>query len=163
MSRPSWDQYFMEITKVVAQRSTCLRRQIGAIIVKDRRILCTGYNGAPRGLAHCQEIGCRREQLQVPSGQRHELCRAIHAEQNAILQAAMHGISIAGATFYITNQPCVLCAKMIVNAGIEKIIFEGEYPDSLALEILKEARVKMIILGKEEHNEEENSGFTEIE
>lgn len=142
--RPSWDEYFMEITRVVATRSTCLRRKVGAAIVKDNRILATGYNGAPAGLTHCLEIGCLREQMGIPSGQRHELCRALHAEQNAIIQAAVHGTAIQGSIIYVTNQPCVMCCKMIVNAGIKKVIFAGDYPDELSLKIFKEAKVELI-------------------
>jgi len=143
MQRPSWDSYFMEITTVVAGRSTCLRRKVGAIIVRDNRILTTGYNGAPAGLQHCLETGCLRESQGIPSGERHELCRGLHAEQNALLQAALHGISIARGTFYVTHQPCVLCAKMIVNAGIKKIVYRGDYPDALALEMLAQAGVEL--------------------
>ncbi|MEW6065844.1 MAG: deoxycytidylate deaminase [Bacillota bacterium] len=142
--RPSWDEYFMEITRVVATRSTCLRRKVGAAIVKDNRILATGYNGAPAGLTHCLEIGCLREQMGIPSGQRHELCRALHAEQNAIIQAAVHGTAIQGSIIYVTNQPCVMCCKMIINAGIKKVIFAGDYPDELSLKIFKEAKVELI-------------------
>lgn len=141
--RPSWDEYFMEIAKIVASRSTCLRRQVGAIAVRDRRILATGYNGAPTGLAHCGEVGCLRAQRDVPSGERHELCRGLHAEQNVIVQAALHGISIRGATIYCTNQPCVLCAKMLVNAGVVEIVYAGDYPDELASSILTEAGINV--------------------
>jgi dCMP deaminase len=142
--RPEWDDYFMQITEVVASRSTCLRRKVGALIVKDNRILSSGYNGAPKGLHHCAELSCRREALGIPSGERHELCRAIHAEQNAIIQAATYGVSIEGSVIYTTTQPCVLCAKMIVNAGIKKIVFKGQYPDELALEILNEAELLLV-------------------
>ncbi|NLK96736.1 MAG: cytidine deaminase [Epulopiscium sp.] len=141
--RPSWDEYFMGIVDLVKDRSTCLRRQVGALIVKDKRILSTGYNGAPTGCSHCAEVGCLREKLQIPSGQRHELCRALHAEQNAIVQAAMHGVSVAGGTLYVTHQPCVMCAKMAINAGIKRIVFKGAYPDELSLELLKEAGIEM--------------------
>lgn len=144
--RPSWDEYFMEIVELVKSRSTCLRRQVGALIVKDRRILSTGYNGAPMGCKHCSEIGCLREKLNIPSGQRHELCRAIHAEQNAIVQAAYSGTSIDGGTLYVTHQPCVLCAKMAINAGIKKIIYRGAYPDELSMQLLNEAGVETICL-----------------
>lgn len=142
--RPSWDSYFMEIAEVVAQRSTCLRGKVGAVIVKDKRILTTGYNGAPSGLAHCREVGCTRQKLGIPSGQRHELCRGIHAEQNAIIQAAVWGISIKGGTMYSTVQPCSLCAKMLINAGIVKIVYKGEYPDKLSLSLLQEAGVELV-------------------
>ena len=134
----------MEIADLVRTRSTCVRRQVGAVIVKDKRILATGYNGAPIGCKHCTDIGCMREKLSIPSGERHELCRAIHAEQNAIVQAAHSGVAIDGAVIYVTHQPCVLCAKMIINAGIKKIIFKGEYPDKLSVEMLNEAGIEMI-------------------
>lgn len=134
----------MEIAGVVAKRSTCLRRHVGAVVVKDRRILTTGYNGAPSGLAHCEDVGCLREKMNVPPGERHELCRGIHAEQNAIIQAAIWGISIKGATLYCTTQPCALCAKMLINAGISRIVYTGDYPDELAMRLLEEARVEII-------------------
>jgi dCMP deaminase len=134
----------MEMAEVVKTRSTCLRRKVGAVIVKDKRILTTGYNGAPAGISHCLEIGCYREKMGIPSGERAELCRGTHAEQNAIIQAAYHGVSIKGATLYVTLQPCVLCAKMIINAGIKEIHFKGDYPDKLSLQILKEAEIKLI-------------------
>lgn len=143
-NRPSWETYFMEITALVAQRSTCLRRSVGAVIVKDKRILATGYNGAPSGAPHCIDVGCLREQLQVASGERHELCRAIHAEQNAIIQAAYLGVSIQGATLFCTNLPCSICAKMIINAGIKKIYYQDGYADAMALEMLTEAGVEII-------------------
>ncbi len=139
--RPSWEQYFMEITKLVASRSTCLRRHVGAILVKDKNILATGYNGAPSGISHCLEVGCLREQGDIPSGQRHELCRGLHAEQNAIIQAAYHGISIDGATLFCTNLPCVICAKMIINAGIVEIVYVEGYMDELASEMIAESKV----------------------
>ena len=145
--RPSWDEYFMQMAELTAKRSTCLRRQVGAVIVKDRHIIATGYNGAPRGLKHCSELGgCLRQKLQVPSGQRHELCRALHAEQNAIIQAATLGQSIEDATIYVTHQPCVICAKMIINAGMKRIVVREGYPDELATEILDEAGIKVIML-----------------
>jgi dCMP deaminase len=121
-----------------------LRRKVGAVAVKDKQILATGYNGAPTGIRHCDEVGCLRQQLNVPSGERHELCRALHAEQNAFLQAAKHGVSLEGSTLYITTQPCSICAKMIVNAGIRKIMIKGEYPDEFARDILREGKVKVI-------------------
>lgn len=142
--RPSWESYFFEIAGVVATRSTCLRRPVGAVLVKNRQILATGYNGAPRGALHCQERGCLRAELNVPSGERHELCRGLHAEQNAIVQAAVHGVAIAGAELFCTNQPCVVCAKMIVNAGISRVVFSGGYPDQLALEVFGEAGVETV-------------------
>lgn len=146
--RPSWDEYFLEIAHLVASRSTCLRRAVGAAIVKDKRILATGYNGAPSGLAHCEEVGCVREQQNVPSGQRHELCRGLHAEQNAILQAALYGVSIAEATLYCTTHPCVVCAKMIINAGMKEVIISDSYPDELAAAIFREAGVAVCYLPK---------------
>lgn len=145
--RPSWDEYFMGMAKLTSQRSTCLRRKVGAVIVKDKHIIATGYNGAPRGLSHCAELGgCLREELNVPSGQRHELCRAIHAEQNAIIQAATLGQSIEGASIYITHQPCSICSKMIINAGIDRIVVDEGYPDELATNLLEEAGIKVVKL-----------------
>jgi dCMP deaminase len=144
--RPSWDEYFMKAAELAATRSTCLRRHVGAVIVRDKHIIATGYNGAPRGLSHCGDIGgCLREQLKVPSGERHELCRALHAEQNAIIQAATLGISIEGADIYITHQPCAICAKMLINAGIDRIIVKEGYPDEMAKRILKEAGKEIIM------------------
>jgi dCMP deaminase len=141
--RPAWEDYFMQIAVVVATRSTCLRRQVGAVIVKNRQILATGYNGVPRGLQHCSERGCLREQLGVPSGERHELCRGLHAEQNAIIQAAYHGVAIQGAELYCTHQPCAVCAKMLVNADIVAVYFAGAYPDELAMEVFREAGTRL--------------------
>lgn len=142
MSRPTWDQYFMDITKVVATRSTCLRRQVGAVIVKGKRLLTSGYNGAPQGLKHCGEVGCLRTERAVPSGERHELCRGTHAEQNAIVQAALYGVAIEGATLYCTHQPCSGCTKMIMNAGIKRIVYLLPYPDELATELLAGADIE---------------------
>lgn len=142
--RPSWDEYFMRITREVAQRSTCLRRQVGAILVKDKHILTTGYNGAPAGLPHCEEVGCLRERLGIPSGERAELCRGLHAEQNAIIQAAVHGVQIRGATLYSTTQPCVLCTKMLLNAGVVRIVYQGDYPDELARSLIEEAGIEVV-------------------
>ena len=144
VSRPSWDKYFQTITRDVADRSTCIRRHVGAIIVKDKRILATGYNGAPSGLAHCLTTGCLREELGIPSGQKHELCRGAHAEQNAVIQAARYGVSIDGATVYCTNQPCIVCAKILINAGVEKIIYENSYPDELSEQMIKEAGIELV-------------------
>ena len=140
-TRPTWDEYFLRIATEVARRSTCVRRQVGAIIVREKRILATGYNGAPQGLAHCAEIGCLREQRGVPSGERHELCRGLHAEMNALLQAAKYGISIQGAVLYSTNTPCSLCAKMLINSGIVRVVAQGEYPDPMAREMLDAAGI----------------------
>ena len=141
--RPNWDEYFMKIAHLVSERSTCLRRKVGAVLVKDKRILATGYNGAPRGITHCEVSGCLREKLGVPSGERHELCRGLHAEQNVLLQAALHGVSTKGASLYITVTPCLICAKMLINAGVTEIVFEGDYPDKMAKDFLKEAGVKL--------------------
>ena len=137
--RPSWDSYFMQLAEVVSGRSTCLRRQVGAVIVKDKQILSTGYNGSPSGLKHCAEVGCLRQQLGIPSGERTEICRAVHAEQNALVQAAKHGVAIAGADIYTTVEPCVLCTKLLINAGIRRIIYQVPYPDLLARELSAEA------------------------
>lgn len=140
-TRPSWDEYFMDITRRVATRSTCLRRAVGAILVHDKRIIASGYNGGPTGLAHCLDIGCLRERLGIPSGQQHELCRGIHAEQNAIIQAARYGVSIEGAVLYCTTQPCTQCTKMLINAGIVEIVYAEGYPDDLARELLDESGI----------------------
>ena len=144
MSRPSWKEYFMDIALLVARRSTCRRRRVGAITVRNKRILATGYNGAPSGLPHCLDIGCLREEMEIPSGERHELCRGLHAEQNVIIQAAYHGISIKGATLYCTNLPCSICSKMLINAGISDIIYQEGYADSMTEEMLSAAGVKLI-------------------
>jgi len=141
--RPSWNEYFLEVAKLVSKRSTCLRRSVGAVLVRDKRILATGYNGAPAGLEHCLDTGCLREKLKIPSGERHELCRALHAEQNALIQASLHGISVKDSVLYATNQPCVICAKMIINAGIREIVIAEGYPDKMALDFLKKAGVKI--------------------
>ncbi|MFH1411464.1 MAG: cytidine/deoxycytidylate deaminase family protein [Candidatus Omnitrophota bacterium] len=146
-NRPSWDEYFLNIADLVATRATCLRRKVGAVVVKNKQILATGYNGAPTGIEHCDKRGCLREALRIPSGQRHELCRALHAEQNAFLQASRHGVSLDGAELYITTQPCSICAKMIVNTGIKRVIMRGAYPDDLALEFLREANIETAVLG----------------
>ena len=141
--RPSWDEYFLDLARLVSKRATCLRRQVGAVLVKDKRILATGYNGAPSGLEHCLDIGCIREKLIIPSGQRHELCRGLHAEQNALLQAALYGVSAKESILYITNQPCVICAKMLINAGVKEVVVKEGYPDILARKFLKEAKIKL--------------------
>lgn len=143
LDRPSWNDYFMGIADLVAGRATCIRRKVGAVLVKDRRILCSGYNGAPAGLPHCGETGCLRRQLNVPSGVKHELCRGVHAEQNVIIQAAYHGVAVAGATLYCTNQPCSICAKMLINAGINEIYFRDGYDDPLSLDMFDRAGVTL--------------------
>lgn len=148
--RPSWDEYFMQMAELTAQRSTCLRRNVGAVIVQDKHVIATGYNGAPKGVPHCAELGgCLREKMGIPSGERHELCRALHAEQNAIIQAATLAQSIEGATIYITHQPCIICAKMIINAGIKKIIVKEGYPDEMSVKMLDEAGLKIVMLDEE--------------
>ncbi|UCF95051.1 MAG: cytidine/deoxycytidylate deaminase family protein [Desulfobacterales bacterium] len=151
--RPSWEEYFMDITLLVAKRSTCLRRAVGAIIVKDKRVLSTGYNGAPTGIRHCLEVGCLREQLNVESGARHELCRGIHAEQNAIIQAAYHGVSVKGASLFCTNLPCSICAKMIINAGIQQIYYRSGYADAISKQMLQEAGVELTKLDTDRQGE----------
>ena len=148
MKRPTWDEYFMEIATVVAKRSTCLRRSVGAVIVKNKQILATGYNGTPMGLPHCEITGCMREKLKVPSGKCHELCRGVHAEQNAITQAAFHGVSVRGATLYCTHQPCVVCTKMLINAGIERIVYDNPYPDELAQEMMLQSQIQVQVFKK---------------
>lgn len=145
-TRPSWDEYFMNIAGQVSERSTCLRRKVGAVIVRDRRILATGYNGAPSGIKHCIDIGCLREEQGIASGERHELCRGLHAEQNAIIQAALYGVAVDGASIYSTHQPCVLCAKMLINAGIREIYYVDGYPDTLSQELLTEANINFLQL-----------------
>ena len=148
--RVSWDEYFMEIVQVVSKRSTCLRRQVGAVLVKDNRILATGYNGAPSKISHCSELGCLRMAENIPSGERHELCRGLHAEQNAIIQAALYGVSVQGADLYSTCQPCILCAKMLINVGVKRIIYKGAYPDKMSLDMLEEAGITLVQWGEEE-------------
>ncbi len=144
MQRKSKDVYFAEIADLVSTRSTCLRNHVGAVIVKDSQILSTGYNGAPKGLPHCDELGgCLREKLGVKSGERHELCRGLHAEQNAIIQAAYHGVSVNGAKMYCTTRPCSICTKMIINAGITEVIFIEDYTDDLAKELTEQSKLKI--------------------
>jgi len=142
MERPDWDEYFMQITQLVATRSTCMRRQVGALLVKDKNIMATGYNGVPSGITHCDVTGCLRDQLNVPSGERHELCRGLHAEQNAIIQAAKHGGNISGSILYCTDSPCIICSKMLINAGVIEVIFGRGYPDKLSLQMLTEAGIQ---------------------
>jgi len=145
--RPSWDEYFISIARLVSTRSTCLRRKVGAILVRDKKILATGYNGAPQNVEHCEKTGCLRDKLKVPSGERHELCRGLHGEQNALLQAALHGISVKDSVLYSTTQPCIICAKMLINAGIREIVIAGNYPDKMSRDLLKEAGVRVRIHG----------------
>jgi len=147
--RPGWDEYFMEMAEVVAKRSTCLRRQVGAVLVKDKHILATGYNGAPRGIDNCLETkACLRQELKIPAGERHEFCRGSHAEQNAITQASYHGVKIQGATLYCTHMPCITCTKMIINAGITRIVFLNFYPDDLAVQMLNESKIELVLFTK---------------
>jgi dCMP deaminase len=145
MERPSWDEYFMKIVQDVSERATCMKRKVGAILVKDKRILTTGYNGSPKGFKHCEEVGCIRKEMNLPSGQRHELCRGLHAEQNAIIQAAVHGVEISGATMYCNYHPCVICVKMMINAGIVKLVYAGGYPDELAQKMIKESKIQVML------------------
>lgn len=143
-TRPSWDEYFMKLAWLVAERSTCVRHHVGAVIVRDKRILTTGYNGAAAGTKDCLELGCLRNELNIPSGTRHEICRAIHAEQNAIIQAGTHGININGGTLYCTHSPCILCAKMIANAKIKRVVMSIEYPDETFKNLFKEAGIEFV-------------------
>ena len=143
MERPSNDEYFMEMAQLVSSRSTCLRRKVGAVIVKEKRVLSTGYNGSPKGTKHCEELGCIRVKMNVPSGTRHELCRGVHAEQNAVTQAAYFGVSVDGATIYTTTYPCSMCAKILINAGIKEIVYSEGYADDLSKELLDEAQIKI--------------------
>lgn len=148
--RPSWDTYYIRIAHLAATRSTCLRRRVGAVIVKDRMLLSTGYNDTPRGVPNCGEGGCARCAGNVPSGTSHDTCLCLHAEQNSIIQAAYHGVAIPGSTIYCTYSPCLICAKMILNVGIKRIVFEGTYPDPLALEMLTSAGVELVRYAGEE-------------
>ena len=149
MNRPSWDDYFMDMTKLTSTRSSCLRRHVGAVLVKNTRVIATGYNGAPTDVTHCEVTGCLRQKLNVPSGERHELCRGLHAEQNAIIQAALYGISTEGTTIYCTTKPCSICTKMIINAKIAKIVYEEYYEDSLADELLRDTDIRILQYKKE--------------
>ena len=142
VTRPDIDEYFLKIASVVAERSTCCRHHVGAVAVRDKHILATGYNGAAAGLKDCLELGCLRDEMNIPSGTRHEICRGIHAEQNAIIQASLHGVSLEGATVYVTHTPCILCAKMLVNAKVKRFVTFGKYADDSFLELFNEAGVK---------------------
>lgn len=148
--RPSWDEYFLQLADLVATRSTCLRRHVGAVLVKEGRIIATGYNGAPRGMAHCLEIGCLRDEMGIPSGQRYELCRGVHAEQNAIINAAYYGVATDNSILYCTNQPCIICARMIINAGIKAVIHRGNFTDELAKAFLSEAGIVLKEVSQQE-------------
>ncbi|MGE5370499.1 MAG: deoxycytidylate deaminase [Solirubrobacterales bacterium] len=142
--RPSWDEYFSELAQIISKRSTCRRRQVGALLVKGDRIIATGYNGSPQGMAHCLDIGCLREQLEIPSGHRYELCRGVHAEQNAIINAAIYGVSTIDSVLYCTTQPCILCARMIINAGVRRVVHQGDFQDELSLQFFREAGVEVV-------------------
>lgn len=142
--RPSWDEYFMEIVGLIKTRSTCIKRQVGALIVKDRRILATGYNGAPTGCRHCTELGCIRDEPGVHPEEYGERCRGIHAPQNALVQAAYSGTSVKDGILYVTHQPCILCAKMAINAGLKKIVYTGEYPGKPVMDLFKEAGMRVV-------------------
>ena len=146
--RKSWDRYFLDIAGLVAERSTCLRRHVGALLVQEKRLLATGYNGAPAGMDHCLETGCYREQLNIPSGERIEICRGIHAEQNALVQAAAFGVSVKGAMLYCTHEPCVTCGKMLINAGVREFVVAEPYPDDFGRRLLSEAGVSVRIIGR---------------
>ena len=143
LTRLGSDEYFLKIASVVAERSTCRRHHIGAVAVRDKHILATGYNGAPAGLKDCLELGCLRDEMGIPSGERHEICRAIHAEQNTIIQAALHGVSLEGSTIYCTHTPCVLCAKMLVNARIKRFVSFGKYDDDAFADLFREAGIEV--------------------
>ena len=144
MNRPDWDDYFMEMAELAAKRASCLRRKVGAVLVKNKKVLATGYNGAPKDITHCEVTGCLREKLEVPSGQRHEICRGVHAEQNLVAQAAFHGVKTEGSTVYCTHQPCIICTKILINAGVEKIYFKNPYSDPFAEKLLEESKVKFL-------------------
>jgi dCMP deaminase len=148
MTRPDADEYFLKIASVVAERSTCHRHHVGAVAVRDKHILATGYNGAAAGLKDCLELGCLRDEMKIPSGTRHEICRGIHAEQNAIIQASLHGVSLEGATVYVTHTPCILCAKMLVNARIKRFVTFGEYADNSFMELFNEAGIELEVRKK---------------
>ncbi len=142
--RPSWDEYFMNLAEIAGTRSTCLRHKLGGVMVKNKRIIATGYNGAPRGIEHCLDVGCLRDKLKIPSGTRHEICMGVHAEQNLVIQAALHGASTEGSDVYLTHGPCAVCAKILINAGVKRIVYQNNYPDEFAKKLLKEARVKLV-------------------
>jgi len=148
MKRPDTDRYFLKIASVVAERSTCRRHHVGAVAVRDKHILATGYNGAPSGFKDCLELGCLRDELNIPSGERHEICRGIHAEQNVIIQATLHGVSLEGSTIYATHTPCILCAKMLVNTRIRRFVSFGRYNDTAFLDLFREAGIEVDIQKK---------------
>lgn len=145
-SRPTWHEYFLNFAELASKRSTCLRRHVGAVAVKDKRILATGYNGVPPGQDHCEKTGCLRQQLNIASGQRHEICRGIHAEQNLIIQAALHGVCLYQSVIYCTHMPCYICAKMLIGCGVKEIYFVDGYPDEFTSKLFTEARVSSTML-----------------
>ncbi|MFW5790203.1 MAG: deoxycytidylate deaminase [Bacillota bacterium] len=144
MERPDWDEYFMEMAELAAKRATCLRRKVGAVLVKNKKVLATGYNGAPMNIEHCETAGCLREEMEVPSGERHEICRGVHAEQNLVAQAAIHGVKTEDSTVYCTHQPCVICTKILINAGVKKIYFKHSYSDEFAEKLLEQSNIEFI-------------------
>ncbi|MFW5998618.1 MAG: deoxycytidylate deaminase [Bacillota bacterium] len=144
MNRPGWNEYFMEMADLASRRATCLRRKVGAVLVKDKQILATGYNGAPKNILHCEKTGCLRKEKDVPSGERHEICRGVHAEQNLVAQAAVHGVKTENATVYCTHQPCVICAKILINAGIQNIYYKNGYEDEFTKKLLDQSSIKYI-------------------
>lgn len=153
LDRPDWDSYFLMIAKAVASRSTCLRRKVGAVLVRDRQILSTGYNGAPKGIMHCEDAGCLREKLGIPSGERHEICRGSHAEINAIAQAACAGVATAGCWLYCTHEPCVYCTKALINCGCTRIVYLNPYPDKISREIISQSGVETVCITDDTAND----------
>ena len=149
--RPAWDAYFLAMAMIASTRSTCIRRRVGAVIVAEKRILATGYNGSPAGASHCTDIGCLRQQLGIPSGERHEICRGSHAEMNAVTQAASSGTSINGCEIYITHEPCSICSKLLINSGCRRIVYMNPYPDELSRTLRAEVGLTSEVF--EEHGE----------
>ena len=144
MHRPDWNQYFMEMAELAATRASCLRRKVGAVLVKNKKVLATGYNGAPKDITHCEVTGCLREEMEVPSGERHEICRGVHAEQNLVAQAAFNGVKTEDSTVYCTHQPCIICTKILINAGVNKIYFKNPYSDQFAEKLLEESEIELL-------------------
>ena len=144
MNRPDWNEYFMEMAELAAKRASCLRRKVGAVLVKNKKVLATGYNGAPKDIEHCEITGCLREEMEVPSGERHEICRGVHAEQNLVAQAAFHGVKTEGSTVYCTHQPCIICTKILINAGVKKIYYQNAYSDPFAEKMLRQSDIDFI-------------------
>ena len=144
VDRPDWDEYFMDMADLAATRASCLRRKVGAVLVKNKKVLATGYNGAPKDIPHCEVTGCLREEMKVPSGERHEICRGVHAEQNLVAQAAFHGVKTEGSTVYCTHQPCIICTKILINAGVDKIYYKNAYSDEFAEKLLEESNIELL-------------------